>query len=128
MTMLRGSFFAYICLMVLNVTLRGGADWGPEYTVSAGWIDAICRTCGSMVALHPSSTSGLVWDVQSTEQGSTTSSQAIHWAANGLFWLFGFQAGCLGFVGPACNVCEASEGLKCTRLIICGGVHLLWIA
>lgn len=34
----------------------------------------------------------------------------------------------MGLVGPACIVCVASEGLKCARLIICGGAHPLWIA
>lgn len=43
--MLIGSFLAYICLRVFSVTLRGGADLGPLYTVSSGCIDAMLRAC-----------------------------------------------------------------------------------
>lgn len=43
--MLIGSFLAYICLRVFSVTLRGGADLGPLYTVSSGCMDAMLRAC-----------------------------------------------------------------------------------
>lgn len=65
-----GSPLEYLLRMERSVTRLGLGACGPLYTVSSGWIDAMCLTCALMTHTHELDTSYIRKLLRKTRNGA----------------------------------------------------------